>query len=156
VGETSSDGADSTTETIRWRVFLLAEQPWRGGLALVALAVCMVWVYRELDSVAATILAGVFLVLTLRRFLLPVAYLGDCDGLLVREYPGERRYPWRRFRRVQRQGRWLLLSPFSRPRPLDAWRGLRLLLPAGERADELERWISRRLQARNDHDTTAD
>ncbi|MFH1569433.1 MAG: hypothetical protein ABIL09_15665 [Gemmatimonadota bacterium] len=75
-----------------------------------------------------------FLVLTasMARYFLPSRYAVDEEGvtwrLLVR-----RHRPWSAFRRVDERDEGLFLSPFNRPRRLDAFRGL--YLPWGPDTD---------------------
>lgn len=69
---------------------------------------------------------------SMARYFLPTRYAVDGRGVTWRLVVRRHR-PWSAFRRVDARDEGLFLSPFTRPRRLDAFRGL--YLPWGPQAD---------------------
>ena len=134
-------------ETLEWRVWLLTGHPGRAGLA-VAVCALTVWFTHSLSG--STWLAGFaafVLFASLSHFFLPTRFQLDAEAVRVSNLLYRRRRLWTEFRGFARSGprlKLLTLPPGSR---LDNYRGMLLLLPAGEAGDEAVRFVRARLDA---------
>lgn len=118
-----------TSTPQQWKVCLFAEQPGR-GLAVLAVVAALAWLARlGMDSPIWGGLAVLLLLWPLRSFFLPQWYQLDAEGVTHRTLLGESRLKWPQIRRFDCHGRDGLLATRSRPTPLAALRGLKLILP---------------------------
>lgn len=79
------------------------------------------------------ILSVVILVASISTFLFPTRYVLSDEGVEERRLGHRRRRAWNELRRVQVGPRAALVSPFSRPRFMDRYRGLMLYLDGADR-----------------------
>lgn len=105
------------------------------------LAACVVFatayaVLVGLQSALLAVLAAVLLVASIAPFLVPTRYRLDGDRLSERRLFVHRSRRWSELRRVEVGKAAALVSPYARPRWLDRYRAITVILPvAGDGAD---------------------
>ena len=94
------------------------------ALLLVVVGATAVAVGLNTGSAAWSVLAAAVLLLSVHDFLLPTAYRLTADGVESRSLLRRRRKPWAALHSAHRDRHGVLLSPFSGPSRLEAFRGL--------------------------------
>ena len=117
-------------ETLTWSSHPWADDSITRRVTLVGIVIgASVVAGVSMQSVWIGAISVAFLFGSISRYLFPVIYVLNADGVQTRFLGYSRYYPWSRFRRVSLRDEGVFLGTFSRPRRLDAWRGLYLRSP---------------------------
>lgn len=110
--------------------------------ALLAAFVVLATAYAVLVGLGSALLAAlaaVLITLSIAPFLLPTRYRIDGERLSERRLLVHRSRPWSELRRVEVGAAAARVSPYARPRWLDRYRAITVILPApGDGADRAE------------------
>lgn len=124
--------------TLSWRSLpLVDDYPKSLLLAPVSVAVCVL-AGLAFGGALAAILAGVFLLISMSRYVLPTYFHLDDGNVTVRFLGHASRMPWSDVQRLSVDRVGVHLSPFKQPSRLDSFRGVSLRF-AGN-ADEVIRF----------------
>ena len=100
----------------------------------------------SLFSLYLAVLAAILIVVGVAPFLFPTRYTFTDAGIEERGLVKRRHRRWRELRRYEIGPQAALVSPFSRPRWLDRYRGMVLFLDGADRA-QVERILQARIQS---------
>ncbi len=128
---------DAALAAIEWRWNPWRERPGRAAIALVF----TIGVYALVTVLLSSAVLGVLLALaaagTLAPLLIPSQCRIDDAGVALRSAFGWERRVWADLRRARPGRDAIVMSPFTHPRRLDAFRALVLPLPAARRDEVL-------------------
>jgi hypothetical protein len=130
-------------EEISWTVHLAKEHPRKTIWVLIFLLFCS-GVFILLYGVLLTVVAWMFLFITLNSYFLPTKYILTEKEVIVDKKIVTNRLPWTHFRRYDVTTNGIVLSPFSRRNFLDNFRGVHLILPKTNQ-EEILAFIKRKL-----------
>lgn len=108
------------------------------------LAACCTAAWIGLGGFAYGLLALLVLAGSVSRYLLPTRYALDEGSLYRTHLLRTRAWPWSAFRRVDRHGDGLFLSPFGSSSRLDSFRGV--FLPFGQNRSEVTAFVRARVE----------
>lgn len=140
---TRSDGPPHPDQSLRWRAWPAARNPRLAvavGALVVIVAIVVGLAFRGVFWVAVAVL---FLGGSLIPFFGPTWYELTEDGVTVRGVLYRTSKEWTAFRACRSDDESVLLSPFSRPSRLDAFRGVVLRFDGNK--DEVMAFVQRKL-----------
>lgn len=142
----SASSAPSTpAPALEWTCHpLRSESRLRSASLCALLAVCSAAAWIGLDGFAYGLLALLVLAASVSSYLLPTRYALDGSALRRTHLLRTREWPWSAFRRVDRHGDGLFLSPFDRGSRLDSFRGV--FLPLGRNRSEVTAFVRARVE----------
>jgi len=123
----SEKGRPHFEYAFRWVAHPLFSRPLRSLAVLSFLCLLFMLVYLITSSRAWMTLAALVMLGSLRQFFLPTTFLLSDEMVVSRFLWFERKRPWEHFRSCFIDENGVLLSPFSRPSRLEAFRGLYLI-----------------------------
>ena len=133
------------TPALEWTSHPLRSEPWFRTASLCALlAVSSAAAWIGLDGFAYGLLALLVLAASVSRYLLPTRYILDGSALRRTHLLRTRAWPWSGFRRVDRHGDGLFLSPFGHSSRLDSFRGV--FLPLVQNGREVTAFVRARIE----------
>ena len=123
---------------------LRSESGLRTASLCALLAACSAAAWIGLDGLGYGLLALLVLGGSVSRYLLPTRYALDGSALRRTHLLRTRAWPWSAFRRVDRHGDGLFLSPFGTGTRLDSFRGV--FLPFGHNGSEVTAFVRARVE----------
>jgi hypothetical protein len=121
---------------IAWTAHPARRRPQDAMLAVCVMFATAYAVLVGLESPLLAALAVVLLLASIAPFLAPTRYRLDADRLSERRLFVERSRRWSELRRVEVGAAAALVSPYARPRWLDRYRAITVILPVtGDGAD---------------------
>lgn len=129
-----------TAEVYRWRVHLVRRQPERLPVVLLVLIGAPMLGLWLMGHWLFALAAFWMMFSATADYLLPIRYELDAQGVRQRGW-SPRVMRWEKVKRVVWGEQGVLLSPFTQPSRLDAFRGV--FLWYGDHADEVRAWVER-------------
>ena len=109
---------------LNWTVHPLVEEPWSKTALLCGIIVGLAYLTSSsFDGLGYGLATLIVLTFSLSRYFLPTRYTLDANGVQVRHLGWSQPHPWKRFCRAELCPNGVFLSPFARPRRLEAFRG---------------------------------
>ena len=121
--------------SVRWRSWPLRERLVLGALVLATWATAVVGIQQYTESLSMALLAGAALMVSLWRFVVPVVFELDVDGVHQWILGRHVQIPWPSVRQYRVFSDGVLLLPYAESCPIDAFRGL--YLPWRDRREEV-------------------
>ncbi len=135
---------------IAWTAHPARRRPQDAMLAACVVLLTAYAVLVGLGSALLAALAAVLLVGSIAPFLVPTRYRIDDEGLSERRLLVRRSRPWSELRRVEVGPAAARVSPYARPRWLDRYRAITVILPVpgdGADRDDVVRALRERVRA---------
>ncbi len=137
--------AESNSEILEWRIFLLGSQPARGAAVVAVCAITLWFVHSYGQSAWITGFAAFVLLASLSNFILPTRYRLDGTHALIRNPLYWRRRAWKEFRAVSHRGDRVNLRTLPHESRLDHYRGM-LIIMDPDRREEILSFIKARIE----------
>ncbi len=101
-----------------------AENPKKGLIAVLAIIIAGIGGAWYVEHIAGGIFSVVFLFVGLARFFLPTDYAIDNTGISEKFLGAKKIFPWRRFKRAEKYGTMVIISPYATKNFMDNFRAL--------------------------------
>ena len=127
-----------------WTSHPLRQKPGKALLFWIVAGFVLGIVYAAFRTVGWVILAALFLIGSLRRFLFPTRYRLTTSGIEIRQAIGKVMRKWSDFKRADFERNGVFLSPFAKSSRLENYRGL--FLPYPTERERLEGIVRERMR----------
>ena len=121
------------TMPLAWTAHPAKRRPQDAMLAAFVIALATYAVLVGLDSGWLAAIAAMMLVVAIAPFMMPTHYRLDAAGISERRLFVTRTRPWTTLRRLEVGKSAALVSPYTRPRWLDRYRGMIIYFDGGQR-----------------------
>jgi len=136
--------AMSEKEKLQWRIWPMKD---RKKLAIfVSVVFPFLLVVYLTSGIYWTVFSIIVFAFSLGQFLTPTTYILDHEGVTVKRPFYTLKKPWSAFKRYEVDKNGVFLSPFSKPRRIEAYRGIYLI--AHKNRDEVADFVKKIFEAK--------